>query len=460
MSYEIKTLLEAIETFCNEHKMAISTFGRLSVNDGKLVSRLRNGNDVTLKTSKKIRQFISNKSQSEIKKVSSENTEVVKKNSNTENSESDKTKRFYDNRQNYLSFINTTNEKWQIAQRAAKELKYLKPTPPALKLFDAGMGDATILSHLLRALHRRYPIMPFLVVAKEISLEDVRISLSKLSDRFVEHPATVIVVTNMHYSEAPWLRPKNIDLAAALNWQNVELDGESSHQYGEQLRDLNEFLIDGWKVKSSKLTGNPIYIRPSVMVIYRKDHKFLLNDVIPKPGQVEGNYDLIIASQPWRARVSARIKAKNVLAPLSRALSSNGRLLGVQSYGNDPALQLIRKIWPDENPFPVDRHKLTKAVKTELGRESKNYNFLSGSDEKSLIRYNMHVMSNELEDSIGTSTLFAAWNAAVYVNQIGDDQIQPIIESNEYLKITAETLKEYGGLYFNNESFVISKKST
>ena len=82
--------------------------------------------------------------------------------------------------------------------------------------------------------------MPFLVVAKEISLEDVRISLSKLSDRFVEHPATVIVVTNMHYSEAPWLRPKNIDLAAALNWQNVELDGESSHQYGEQLRDLNK----------------------------------------------------------------------------------------------------------------------------------------------------------------------------------------------------------------------------
>ena len=460
MSYEIKNLLEVIEAFCNEHKMAISTFGRLSVNDGKLVSRLRNGNDVTLKTSKKIRQFISNKSQSEIKKVSSENTEVVKKNSNTENSESDKTKRFYDNRQNYLSFINTTNEKWQIAQRAAKELKYLKPTPPALKLFDAGMGDATILSHLLRALHRKYPIMPFLVVAKEISLEDVRISLSKLSDRFVEHPATVIVVTNMHYPEAPWLRPKNIDLAAALNWQNVELDGESSHQYGEQLRDLNEFLIDGWKVKSSKLTGNPIYIRPSVMVIYRKDHKFLLNDVIPKPGQVEGNYDLIIASQPWRARVSARIKAKNVLAPLSRALSSNGRLLGVQSYGNDPALQLIRKIWPDENPFPVDRHKLTKAVKTELGRESKNYNFLSGSDEKSLIRYNMHVMSNELEDSIGTSTLFAAWNAAVYVNQIGDDQIQPIIESNEYLKITAEILKEYGGLYFNNESFVISKKST
>ena len=69
--------------------------------------------------------------------------------------------RFYDNRQNYLSFINTTNEKWKIAERAVKELAFLKPTPPALRVFDAGMGDATILTHLMRSLHRRYPIMPF-----------------------------------------------------------------------------------------------------------------------------------------------------------------------------------------------------------------------------------------------------------------------------------------------------------
>ena len=96
------------------------------------------------------------------------------------------------------------------------------------------------------------------------------------------------------------------------------------------------------------------------------------------------------------------------------ALSENGRLLGIQSCGNDPALELIKDIWPDEEPFPFDRHSLVKALKSELGREAKNFNFLTGSNEKSVVRYNMHVMSNELEDSIGTSTLFAAWNAAVY----------------------------------------------
>ena len=34
-----------------------------------------------------------------------------------------------------------------------------------------------------------------LAVAKEISLEDVRLGLEKMPDRFVEHPATVLVIT-------------------------------------------------------------------------------------------------------------------------------------------------------------------------------------------------------------------------------------------------------------------------
>jgi hypothetical protein len=368
--------------------------------------------------------------------------------------------RFYDNRQNYLSFINTTNEKWKIAERAVKELAFLKPTPPALRIFDAGMGDATILTHLMRSLHRRYPIMPFFIVAKEISLEDVRISLGRLSDRFMEHPATVMIVTNMYYSEAPWLRPGNINSAAALNWHEVALDGNSSHEYGEQLRGLESILVDGWQVKSSEVTGNPVYARPSVLVIYRKDHSFLLDNVIPRPGQVLGKYDLVIASQPWRARMSAEFKAKNVLGPLIRSLAPYGRLLGIQSSGADPAQELINEIWPDEQPFQINRHALIKALKSELGRESKNFNFLPGTNKKSLIKYNMHVMPDDIGHSIGTSTLFAAWNAAVYVNQINDERIEPIIQSMRYLEVTAKILKKYNGLWFNDESFVVSKKGS
>ena len=161
--------------------------------------------------------------------------------------------------------------------------------------------------------------MPFFIVGKEISLEDVRLSLDKLPDRFIEHPASVIVITNLYYAEAPWLRPRDVVQAAALNWREVALEGGSSSDFGEQLRALDPFLVDGWQVKASEKTGNPMYVRPSVLVIYRKDHSFLLDNVIPKPGQVGGNYDLVVASQPWRARMSAEFKVKKVLGPLVRA---------------------------------------------------------------------------------------------------------------------------------------------
>jgi len=91
--------------------------------------------------------------------------------------------RFFDNRQKYLAFINTCNEKWKVAERAARELKHLRPDPPALRVFDAGMGDGTVLTHVMRAMHQRFETLPFYIAGKEISLEDVRLCLEKLPDR-------------------------------------------------------------------------------------------------------------------------------------------------------------------------------------------------------------------------------------------------------------------------------------
>ena len=130
--------------------------------------------------------------------------------------------RFYDNRQKYLAFVTTCNEKSVVAARCAEELTRLEPTPPALRLFDAGMGDGTVLSRVLRTVHHLFPTVPVLVVAKELSLEDVRLGLEKLPDRFVEHPHTVLVVTNLSYADAPALLPSDPERDAAF-W--AELSG-------------------------------------------------------------------------------------------------------------------------------------------------------------------------------------------------------------------------------------------
>ena len=117
--------------------------------------------------------------------------------------------RFYDSRQKYLLFVNTCAEKSAVADRIAQELPGIRPTPPALRVFDAGVGDGTVLTRVMRSLHQRFPTLPFYIVGKEISLEDVRLTLEKMPDRFFEHPATVLVLTNLYYREAPWLNPQD-----------------------------------------------------------------------------------------------------------------------------------------------------------------------------------------------------------------------------------------------------------
>ena len=73
-----------------------------------------------------------------------------------------------------------------------------------------------MIARVMRNVHRRFPHVPMLAVAKEISLEDVRLGLEKLQDRYIEHPATVFVVTNLNYADAPNLMLRDLQRAAAL----------------------------------------------------------------------------------------------------------------------------------------------------------------------------------------------------------------------------------------------------
>lgn len=366
--------------------------------------------------------------------------------------------RFYDNRQKYLMFVNTCNEKWIVADRISKELALINPQPPALRVFDAGMGDGTVLTQVMRKMHKRYPTVPFYVVGKEISLEDVRLTLEKLPDRFQEHPATVMVITNLYYTEAPWLSPRNMNAAAALNWHEVALTGTCAADYDDQIKDLQGFLAEGWQVKASPKTGNPLYVRPSVLVIYREDQRFALDRIIPRRGHNDAQYDLAIASQPYRARMSAEFKVQKVLAPLARSIGPGGRLIVVQSCGDDPALEIVKKVWPDENPFVTDRHTLLRVMKQELGKTDRDLNFNTYADNRSIFQYHMHTLPSEVGDSIGTSTAFAAWNNSVYVAQIEDQRLESVMADPGYLEATREVLQKHGGLWFNDESFVVSRR--
>jgi hypothetical protein len=297
--------------------------------------------------------------------------------------------------------------------------------------------------------------VPFYIVGKEISLEDVRLTLEKMPDRFYEHPATVLVMTNMYYGEAPWLHPKSLAAASGLEWHEVALKGNTAGQFDRQITQLQAFLAETWTAKISKTSGGLAYERPVVLVIYREDHKLLLDGVRPKQGAVRADFDLVIASQPYRARAPVAFKASKVIAPLARALGPGGRLVGFHSYGHDPGLEIIHQMWPQENPFITDRHQVLKATKQALGADARGLNFNTYSDKRSIYQYEMHTLPSEISSSIGTSTLLAAWNAAIYVAQIDDERLAEVMGNPRYLEATREVLRKHGKLWFLNESYVI-----
>ena len=479
-------LLHEIAAFCRRRGIAESTFGRRAVNDGKFVTRLRFGGGITTHTVRRVRAFMNHEPSSGIdgapttgrlaSRPGAVNFDAVTRGTATltlahtatprlelpssevaEDHTPQAHFRFYDNRQKYLLFVNTCTEKQVVAQRIEMELAQLKPHAPAMRVFDAGVGDGTVLTRVMRSMHDRMPTVPFYIVGKEISLEDVRLALDRMPDRFHEHPATVLVMTNMHYAEAPWLRPNTLAAASGLVWHEVALKGTTAAEFDRQIGQLAPFLSANWTARISPTTGNPLYERPVVLVLYREDHKLLLESVKPQQGAVRADFDLVIASQPYRARSPTEFKASKVVAPLARALGPGGRLIGIHSRGGDPGLEIIQRVWPGENPFTMDRHELLKATRHALGPEARGLNFSAYSDQRSIFRYEMHTLPSEVSSSIGTSTLLAAWNDAIYVAQIEDQRLEQVMSDLRYLNATREVLQRHGKLWFLNESYVISR---
>src|SRR6185312_12861974 len=132
-------ILGEIRDYCRETRTAESTFGRLVVNDGKLVSRLRDGAKITTGTLDKVRAYLSEHRPAQTNGFGAGAVlaapaaglapvaDVVPPGF-----------RFFDNRQKYLLFVSTCSEKTEIANRVSLELATLQPSPPALRLFDAG----------------------------------------------------------------------------------------------------------------------------------------------------------------------------------------------------------------------------------------------------------------------------------------------------------------------------------
>ena len=131
----------------------------------------------------------------------------------------------------------------------------------------------------------------------------------------------------------------------------------------------------------------------------------------------------------------------------------------IQSTGKDPGMEIVHGVWPGEQPFLTPRKDLLAELRLQLGKSNPDLQFPNPPDSQAEFRYELRLPPSELESSISTSTMLAAWNAATYVAQIEDERLTPAMSRGDYIDVTSQVLKKYRGLWFVDESFKVTRKA-
>ena len=370
--------------------------------------------------------------------------------------------RFYDNRQKYLAFVTTCNEK--SADRAARGARG-----------DPAAADAAGGAHLRRrhgrwhgagAAHAQHPSRSFRPCRcswwpRRSASRTCAWGSRSCPTGCLEHPATVFVVTNLNYAEAPRLMPRDAQSAAALNWQEVRLSGATR-------RTSTPSRSRSWR-RRWRTAGRPGRAPRPAIPMYRAS---LGARHLPRGPQV-----------PARRRDSearADLRALRPGAGLAAVARAHGRRIqgaeGAGAAGAQPRpgrapagdSVLRTRSGPGDHPAAVAGGepvpgRPSRTAQRPCAASSAATPATSTSprspDDKAVFRYEMHTLPSEIGDRIGTSTLFAAWNAAIYVNQIEDERLdsrraRPARTSRPRRQV----LQKHGGLWFNDEAFVVARR--
>jgi len=465
---DTKGLVETINGFCEKHGIAVSTFGRLAVNDGKFVRRISEGSWIERETFQRVHAFMERADRGEIalrgrprrkKEESSSHTmaELINQQTSIRTPGSFE---LHEQRYRFHVFAATTNVSWVQADIITDDILKLPPKPRGLRLFYSPMDNGITLTRVLRALHAKHPDMPIQVVIKGWGLEDLRNTMSRMVDRLSEHPLTVLVLTNLYTREAVQLKKTAPEGPGEIVWRDVELSGEYSYDYQQQVADLFSDLAHEWTVFRGE-DDFPVYSRPSVITLCRADQRQALEDFVPRQGGPDLQFDYCFLNHPYLHSHTMKFRIDYVLKPVIRHLAPGGQMKVVQSLGEDPAHEIIRRVWPDQPLNCVSRHDIISELRKSLGKELKELTFSGLTDARSLFRFDMHTLPTMQGNEQRNLSPQGAWSNAVYFAQVKEELVQVAMgEGTRHMEITSDVLREFGGLWFVNETFSITRKQT
>ena len=335
---------------------------------------------------------------------------------------------FFDSRDKYLSFVNSTNEKSSIAFKLSSYLKKAKVNSDAFRIFDAGTGEGTIITTLLSAAHERFPEDPIFVVGKEISVDDIDNLLGFLADRFFEHKNLIFCITNSSYND---FNKQNL---TNIKFIKKELKGKTSFSFTKQLLGMNDLIKKNWELKEENKSTLLLPKQKTLLAIYREDQKVALDHLIPnKINAIPIKYDFIIASQAFRLRSPYKRTMNLIISPLLRMLESKGQFFLIYSSGNDFTRKMLKYFFPTINPF---QHNDPKEFIKEVNKDKLNKKLFKISVGSFIYTFiNMSLTSKKRFSPMNSMGL---WNAVTYVGQISEKEQNAININTKLLDKVSE----------------------
>ena len=357
-----------------------------------------------------------------------------------------KRKTFFDSRDKYLSFVNSTNEKSKIAFYLFKKIEKISTRSPIFNVFDAGTGEGTIISTFLSGLHKYLPNKPIFVVGKEISIDDINVLLSFLGDRFAEHKTLIFNITNCSYKDL------NNSTSDKVKFEKLELVGKKGIDFTKILMSLSPYVRKNWKLSFNNKNGS---IKPKskiFLTIYRKDQKKKLKDFIPRNiSEIPKKYDFIIASQCFKLRSPLTQTVKNVIKPLLSLLNFKGKMFLIYSSGKDFTGSFLKYYYPRNGFYKnSEPKKLISQIKKNIEKDKFKIKL-----EK--LKYTFNNLSINLKE-FSLNNIFSVWNAINYVGQVSEIEQKKASFTKKNINILQKRLSKLKNIYFEDNILNFEKE--
>jgi hypothetical protein len=362
-------------------------------------------------------------------------------------------KRFFDDRLKYLSFIQNTGEKKAISEKVYSYIASLSDNKSYLRILDAGTGDGTIFSNIIKSFHKYHPYSSLLITGKEISYEDLKNTLEKMPDRFVEHPNLLITMTNVKFAELGLIENSNKIKDKKIKEFNLVLKSNNSFDFNSQITGnlLGNFVKKNWGIEIDK-KDRTSYSSPCIIRVYREDNEKQLKKFL-KNNYKNNNYDLILASQAYRAASSVNVKVKNVIGPLMRLLNKSGKLIITHSVGGDTVQNVLKLAFKDKEAFPNKAKDIIGYLKDNPFGENNIYKFSKPQNYYFTFK---RAPDKTVTELFGHNT-DAKWANMLYVGQIAEKDIQALEKNTLLQNKIRRVIDKSKEIQFQNEIFSITK---